>query len=185
MKKRISYILTICILVLCFAGCGKNEGSGGILSGLTKETKNLTIATIDSSMIEAGFYGEGEGYSVLCGFLQLSDGQGICVMAVSANGVSATATAGKYEPSVRTDEDGMEISNIVYTDAYTGLETSLGFVQENSVSDNAVSYDASVITSDNNVYDLYKTDSADFVNRLANFGLSSYSKEMVITTWVE
>ena len=172
-------------MVLCLAGCGKSEGSSGILSGLTKETKNLSISTIESSMVEAGFYGEGDGYSVLCGFIELPDGQGLCVMAVSENGLSATATAGKYEPSVRTDGDGMEISNITYTDAFTGMETTLGFVQETSVSENSVSYDASVITSDNRVYDLYKTDGTDFVNKLGSFGLSSYSKEMVITTWVQ
>ena len=188
MKKRLTGLLIICMLVISMAGCGKNDSNagGGFLANIGKESKNLTIGSLEERMIESAYYSETDGCNVLCGFIGLSDGQGICILAVSENGAAPKVVAGKYEPTGRVDGDGMEISSISFNDAFTGVETTLGFVQPTAnVSDNTADTDACVITADNSVYDLYKTSASDFINRIRNFNISSYSSEMVITTWME
>ncbi len=188
MKKYLIKLLAVCMLVISMTACGKDDGNGngGFLANIGKESKNLTIGSLEERMIESAYFSDTEDYSVLCGFIGLSDGQGICILAISEGGATPKVIAGKYEPAGRVDGDGMEISSITFNDAFTGVETTLVFVQPTAkVSDNTADTDACVITADNNVYDLYKTTASDFVSRIKNFNISSYNTEMVITTWME
>jgi len=185
MKKKLSFLVVLCMMVSMLFACGKGDSENGGVLSFMKQTKELKLETVTASMIEAAYYIDTDEYKALCGLISSGDGKGVCIFAVSVSGNNAIVTGGIYEPETKTGEDGLEISYLTYTDAFTGSEKSLGLVQDTVVLEGETVSDLCVILDDNSVYDLDKTDANTFVTALSTIGISSYNMQTVITTWQE